>query len=50
MVERNSRHEMMADMGADDLMEEMSVNETKVPVDRGCGAASECPGAITVVR
>jgi hypothetical protein len=41
---------MMADMGANDVMKEMSVNETKVPVDRGCGSASECPGLVAVVR
>jgi hypothetical protein len=50
MIERDSRHEMVADVGPDDVMEEVGVNEAEVAVDCGGGAAGEGPGAVAVMR
>lgn len=49
MVERDSGHEMMADVRADDVVEEMRVDEAEVAVDGGGCAACECPGCGGVV-
>jgi len=40
---------MVADVGADDVMEEMSIDEAEVTIDGGGSAAGEGPGAIAVV-
>jgi hypothetical protein len=49
MIKWDSGHEMMADVGADDVVEEMSVDETEVAVDSGGSTAGEGPGVIAVV-
>lgn len=49
VVEGNGGNEMMADMCANNIVEEMSVNEAEVAIDGCSGSASECPGLIIVV-
>jgi len=44
VVEGDRGHEVVADVGADDVVEEMRVDEAEITID-GCGcAASESPG------
>lgn len=40
---------MMADVGADDVMEEMGIDEAKVTVNGGSGTAGEGPGVVVVM-
>lgn len=49
MVERDGGYEMMADVGADDVVEEMGVYEAEVAVDCGGCAAGEGPFVVGVV-
>ena len=49
MVEGDSGYEVMADVCADDIVEEVGVDESEVAVN-GCGcSASECPCFVVVV-
>ncbi len=49
MVEGDGRDEVVADVGADDVVEEMGVNEAEIAVN-GCGCATgEGPGFVVVV-
>lgn len=41
---------MMADVGPDNVMEEVRINEAEVTVDSGGGTTGEGPGAVGVVR
>ena len=50
MVEGNGGDEVVADMCANDVVEEMSVNKSKITVDCGSSSASEVPGIVVVVR
>ena len=40
---------MVADVGTNDIVEEVSVDEAEVTVDGGSGSAGESPGAVAVV-
>lgn len=49
MVEGDCGDQVVADVGADDIVEEVGVDEAEVAVD-GCGGATgEGPGAVVVV-
>jgi hypothetical protein len=49
VVKGDCRHEVVADVCSDDVVEEVSVDESKIAVD-GCGGATrECPGAVVVM-
>lgn len=50
VVKWNGGDEMMADMSANDIVEEVSVNEAQVPVNRCCRTTCEIPGLVVVVR
>ena len=50
MVEGDCRDEVVADVGADDVVEEVGVDEAEVAVDCCCGSAGEGPGFVVVVR
>lgn len=50
MVEGDCRYEVVADVGADDVVEEMGIDEAEVAVDGGGGATGKGPGAVVVVR
>ena len=50
VVERDCGDEVVADVRADDVVEEVGVDEAEVAVD-GCGcSARERPGFVVVVR
>lgn len=49
MVEGDCGHEVVADVRADDVVEEVRVDEAEVAVDGCGGAAGEGPGAVVVV-
>jgi hypothetical protein len=50
VVEGDGRDEMMADVGANDVVEEMGVDEAEVSVDGCGGTTSKGPGLVVVVR
>lgn len=50
VVEGNRGNEMVADVGANDVVEEMSVNEAEIAVDGGSGTTGEGPCLVVVVR
>lgn len=50
VVEGDGGDKVVADMGADDVVEEMRVNETQIAINGGRGAARECPSFVVVVR
>jgi hypothetical protein len=50
VVEGDRGNEMVADMGADDVVEEVSVDEAEVAVDGGGCAAGKGPGLVVIVR
>lgn len=50
VVERNCGDEMMADVRADDVVEEVGIDETEVTINGGCRTTSEGPGLVVVVR
>ena len=50
VVEGNCGYEVVADVCADDVVEEVGIDESEIAVD-GCGcAAGESPGFVVVVR
>lgn len=49
VVKGNSRDKVVADVSADDIVEEMGVDETEVSIDGGSSSTSEGPGAVLVV-
>lgn len=50
VVEGDCRDEMMADVRADDVVEEVGVDESEITIDC-CGCATgECPCLVVVVR
>lgn len=49
VVEGDGGHEVVADVRADDVVEEVRVDESEIAVDGGGCAARECPGAVGVV-
>ncbi|PBP27062.1 hypothetical protein BUE80_DR001978, partial [Diplocarpon rosae] len=50
VVEGDGGDQVVADVRADDVVEEVRVDEAQVPVDGGRGAAGEVPGLVVVVR
>ena len=50
MVEGDCGNEVVADVCADDVVEQMSVDESKITVNRGSSSTSESPGLVVVVR
>ena len=49
MVKGDCGDEVVADVGTDDVVEEVRVDESEVAVDGGSCAAREGPGAVGVV-
>lgn len=49
VVEWDCRYEVVADVGADNVVEKVGVDEAEVAIDGGCGTTGEGPGAVTVV-
>lgn len=49
VVERNGGNEVMADMGTDDIVEEMGIDEAKVTINGSSGTTSECPCRVFVM-
>lgn len=50
VVEGDRGDEVVADVCADDIVEEVRIDESEIAVD-GCGCATgECPGFVVVVR
>lgn len=49
VVERNGGYEVMADVGANDVVEEMGVDESEITIDGGSCTASKGPGVVGVV-
>ena len=50
VVEGDGGDKVVADMGADDVVEEVRVNETQIAINGGRGATRECPSFVVVVR
>ena len=50
MVEGDGRHQVVADVCADDVVEEMCVDEPEIAIDGSSCAASKCPRLVVVVR
>ena len=49
VVERNSGDEVVENMGANDVVEEVGIDETEVTIDGGGSSTSEVPGVVVVV-
>ncbi len=49
VVEWDSGHQVVENVGANDIVEKMGINEAKVTVDGGGGATGEVPGVVIVV-
>jgi hypothetical protein len=49
VVEGNGGNEVVADVGADDVVEEVSVDEAEITVDGGGCAAGKGPGLVVIV-
>jgi len=50
VVEGDRRHQVVADVCADDIVEEMCVDEPEITIDSGSCGTSECPRLVVVVR
>ena len=50
VIEGDRGDEVVADVGADDVVEEMCIDESEITIDGSSGAASERPRLIVVMR
>src|SRR4051812_19454013 len=50
VVEWDGRDEMVADVGTNDVVEEMGIEKSEITIDRCRGTTSKVPGAVIVVR
>lgn len=50
MVEGDCGYEMVADVGADNIVEKMRIDKPEIAVDGCCCSAGEVPGFVVVVR